>query len=294
MPGQNTQPFATSGFSFDPNISPNSQAFSLAVMAVNYRNPPAQGTSFVTLVVTGTATINDLQVGTATIGSLLATSFSITGTATINDLQVGTATIALLQVGTATISQLIAPVTITGGTGTTVLTLVGTGSGNAVGTALTASINGTTVFLVTGGTSTTGAPTALVIRGYGPTAAGLVDMTADSGTFTGTLSGLTVAVTGAFIWSRNGNQVTLWCSGAVTGSSTSTSMTILGLPTAIQPARTQMQPTFVENSGALVAGFAEVVASSSTIILGVGASANGFTASGVKGLANASISYLLN
>jgi hypothetical protein len=82
--------FATAGFSYDANISPNNQSFSGAVTAVVTRNPPLSGTSFVNITVTGTATINDLQVGTATI------STESVGTATITNLYGSTATFAQL------------------------------------------------------------------------------------------------------------------------------------------------------------------------------------------------------
>ena len=93
--------FATAGFSYDANISPNNQSFSGAVLAVTNRNPaglPGTGT-FINLTVTGTATINALQVTTATI-------------ATEN---VSTATIAQLVAGTGTFSQLTASGTATFG-----------------------------------------------------------------------------------------------------------------------------------------------------------------------------------
>jgi hypothetical protein len=106
--------FANSGFSYDANISPNNQSFSGAVLATILRQTAINiggiiaGTGSFANITIGTATISSEFVGTATI-----TSLSVPGTATINQLQGGTATFADVDVtalltvsGTATITQL--------------------------------------------------------------------------------------------------------------------------------------------------------------------------------------------
>jgi hypothetical protein len=94
--------FAQAGFTYDANISPFNQGFSLAVQAVIARTPVNSGTSFVNIVVTGTATIATLQVTTATIATVNIS------TATITRLVVGTGTFSLLSAsGTATLGALV-------------------------------------------------------------------------------------------------------------------------------------------------------------------------------------------
>ena len=62
---------------------------------------------------------------------------------------------------------------------------------------------GLLAFQVNGNTSPT-------VQGYGPNAAAMIDMTPDTGTFTGTWGGFTTAPAGTVAyWSRNGNHVVL-------------------------------------------------------------------------------------
>lgn len=151
--------------------------------------------------------------------------------------------------------------------------------------------NGTTVFSV----GTTSAPT---LQGYGPTAAGLVDMTPDKGTFTATITGCTTAPTGTATWSKNGNQVTIFLPG-ITCTSNTTALTYTGLPAALEPVTTQNinLSTLVNNTG-IVSGWAQMANGSTSITFSV-AAVGGFVAanwtnSGSKGLAGgATISYTL-
>ena len=124
--------FATAGFSFDPNLSPNNQTFAAAVAAIFNRNPPAAGTSFVNIVVTGTATIATLQVTTATIATENVSTATITrlvvGTGTFSQLTAsGTATFGAIDVtGTASIASLVlSGVALTQSSGTFTATLSG-------------------------------------------------------------------------------------------------------------------------------------------------------------------------
>ena len=153
--------FAQAGFTYDANISPFNQGFSLAVQAVIARTPVNAGTSFVNIVVTGTETVNALQVTTATI-------------ATEN---VSTSTITQLVVGTGTFSQ---------------LTASGTATFNSIYVTGTSSIAGN---LTASGTATFGS-----IKGFGATAGGLVDATPDTGSFTATLTGCTGSPTATSRW----------------------------------------------------------------------------------------------
>lgn len=132
------------------------------------------------------------------------------------------------------------------------------------------------------------------IRANGPNAATLVDMTPDTGTFTGTLTGF-ASLTTSCAWSRNGNQVTLWINQA-TGTSNATTMTMTGLPAAIKPTRLIEGCCIVENSGAMLMSVYNISAGGTTLSFSNGLTVNtDFTASGTKGIpSNLCISYQLN
>lgn len=143
-----------------------------------------------------------------------------------------------------------------------------------------------------------GDKTSPVVRAWGPTAAALVDMTPDTGSFTGTYAtGFASTPTGTFVWTRNGNQVTLFFP-AMSATSTTTGWTITGLPAAIQPARQQVQALSqgTDNGNQGNSGVAASVTSSGTITMFRNGSASGFTAAGVKGVfgTGGSITYMLN
>ncbi len=144
------------------------------------------------------------------------------------------------------------------------------------------------------------------IVGRGPVAGAFVDMTPDTGTFTGTLTGMTGATTGVMAWSRVGNLVTLVSPAAMTGTSNSASMTMTGLPAAIQSARTQLICCLLEDDADNVSGAVQVTAASGTITFLAGVAvtllgssylnygASSFSTSGIKGLNATTFSYLLN
>jgi hypothetical protein len=117
-----------------------------------------------------------------------------------------------------------------------------------------------------------------------------------SGTFTATLTGCTTSPTGTATWYRAGNIVTLVLP-AVTGTSNSTSCTMTGLPSAIQPATLSAQTTrvaFSDNSSSVPDVSASVAAGSGTITFIKGTLSAGFTNTGTKGTGAASvITYLL-
>ena len=253
--------FAQAGFTYDANISPFNQGFSLAVQAVIARTPVAlAGTSFVNITVTGTATINSLQVTTATI-------------ATEN---VSTSTITQLVVGTGTFSQ---------------LTASGTATFNSIYVTGTSSIAGN---LTASGTATFGS-----IKGFGATAGGLVDATPDTGSFTATLTGCTTSPTASCHWSKQGNQVTVFINN-VTGTSNTTAMTLTGLPAEIQPTATfdYAVPTeCLESGGALLLDtcYAQFTGGSGTITFYLNNSSTGWGNTLIKGIAEPILfTYLLN
>ena len=128
------------------------------------------------------------------------------------------------------------------------------------------------------------------LQGRGPTAAALVDMTPDSGTFTATPTGGTTPITATAVWRRIGALVMLVIP-ACNITSTGGTFTITGLPAAIQPARAQFVPVSdgaMENGG--TTGVANVTArfaaASGTITFDIAGNTAGFTTTSQKGIAN--------
>lgn len=119
-----------------------------------------------------------------------------------------------------------------------------------------------------------------------------------AGTFTGTITGCTTSPTGTCKYVVMGNIVTLLLS-TITGTSNTTSLTMTGLPAAIQPATAQNIICTVEDNTANIVGMAQVNAGSGTVtffrdVLATGAlSTTGFTAAGTKGFSSPTITYLL-
>lgn len=133
------------------------------------------------------------------------------------------------------------------------------------------------------------------IKGMGPTAGVLVDMTPDSGTFTVTLTGCTTSPTGTAKWQRVGNLVFLFLP-AVTATSNANSCTMTGLPAGIQPTATPQNlqaGLFEDNTAATDTVTAQVNNGSGTITFLKSGSATGFTTSGTKGTQNTTICYML-
>jgi hypothetical protein len=138
------------------------------------------------------------------------------------------------------------------------------------------------------------------VKGYGPNAAGLVDMTPDTGTYTGTLVGCTTSPTATVVWARVGNLVIIYVP-ALSATSNSTGLSITGsLPAALQPARSQVMAvpaSAVTDGGAKVNDVSvSMGAGSSTITFLRGDSSSGFTNSATtKGVTrNLTFAYLLN
>jgi hypothetical protein len=118
--------------------------------------------------------------------------------------------------------------------------------------------------------------------------------TAQTGNFTGTLTGCTSTTTGTMYWDRTGNIVTLYTPSSITCTSNTTAMTLTGLPATITPANSQaVACAAMENNGAgLVVGECVANPVSENIIFAPGivtgsyleASTTGFTSSGTKGI----------
>jgi uncharacterized membrane protein YuzA (DUF378 family) len=111
--------------------------------------------------------------------------------------------------------------------------------------------------------------------------------------FTGNITGCTGAVNTSCVGQTANNIVTLFL-GTGTGTSNATTMTMTGLPAAIQPARAQNVTVAMENNTGFVTGTATLNAGSGTITFAAGPPGTLFTNVGTKGMANGSITYLLN
>lgn len=104
------------------------------------------------------------------------------------------------------------------------------------------------------------------------------------GSFTGTLTGMTTTVQGTLNWFRYGNMVVIY-GQALQGTSNANSMTLTGLPSAIQTGSTSrcMPVSLVNNSVNSIGG---ATVSGGTVTFGNGTSfdPNGFTTSNTKGM----------
>lgn len=170
-------------------------------------------------------------------------------------------------------------------------------------TALTVPIvNGaTTLGFTIGGSSAGSVSAARQWQLYEPgfsTAAAKNAATFDSGSFTGTLTGMTATITGTVNWIRTGNIVTMYCTADITGTSNTTGMTMTGVPAVIQPVNTASSLCGPMENGSTtnVIGNATVTAGTVTFGLYVGGVLNtaGWSNIGVKGvLSGWSIRYPL-
>jgi hypothetical protein len=158
------------------------------------------------------------------------------------------------------------------------------------GVPFTAKANSTAIFEALGTTSPT-------IEGYGPTAAGLVDMTPDTGTFTLTIHVGSVTNTGTARWARMGNIVGMILP-VVTASSNGTTFTATGLPAAITPAHiqtVQVPDDCAQNNGVVIGQTTMRVATTGTMTFATVGSDTGWINPGANGIATAcSVSWILN
>lgn len=283
--------FATAGFSQDPNLSPNNQGFSNAVLAVCQRAGLPFGFEPANTVLAGPASgTNALPTYRALVAadvpaSILPGGFNgfgnptnkVSGTATN-----GTSTTAMRSDGAPALDWAQSP----------------TWTGNhifnpATGTPLIVQLAGVTGFQVVG----TGS-----LAGGGVSAGALVDMSPDSGSFVGTGTGFSgSAPTMTITWRKMGNIVEVDF-GGMTGTSNATSFTINNIPAAIRPTTAQNSPVVPAQNNTV--GISAVVGINNSAVwtmntftvggAGSGLSSAGWTGAGTKGVAAVSFCYRIN
>lgn len=126
-----------------------------------------------------------------------------------------------------------------------------------------------------------------------------ISITPTSGSFTGTLTGMSGATTGTLFYrcALNSCTVSTGATAQILGTSNTTAFTITGLPAAAQPTSGVCDVTHAVNSGSTVSALFCISGGSGTIafsILTAGANtynSSGFTASGNKGVSNWTITY---
>lgn len=123
-----------------------------------------------------------------------------------------------------------------------------------------------------------------------------------TGTFTATLTGIVGGPTATCTYAINGNMCTIITPPAFNGTSNLNTMTLTGLPSPCIPATiSAIIPCNVVDNGANCVGAVQTAAAVATLtfyrssVSGtvVNLLAAGFTATGVKGLANTSFTYPL-
>lgn len=127
-----------------------------------------------------------------------------------------------------------------------------------------------------------------------------VDITAASGSFTCTTTGMVTEDSGTCYYAKNGNVVTLSIP-FLTGTSDAITFTITGMPAVIDGTREQFIAMRVADNSVISADNSSgiSVGSSTTITVFWNSSASGFTASGIKAICGATqvrcnVTYLLN
>lgn len=122
-----------------------------------------------------------------------------------------------------------------------------------------------------------------------------------TGTFTGTLTGMTATITGTMTWVKTGNIVCVYSPTSMTGISNAVTMTMTGVPAAIQPAATQLVACSIEDNANNAPGMVQLSSGSGTwtfyrsVVSGtvVNYISNLFTNAGTKGLNGISFAYSL-
>ena len=124
-----------------------------------------------------------------------------------------------------------------------------------------------------------------------------------TGSFTGTLTGMSGTTTLTINYVKSGNLVRLYAAAGTTGTSNATTMSMTGLPAAVTPTVTQnVACTKITDNGNDLCGFASIVGSGNSITFGllrtgtvanrVDSNSSIFTNSGSKGLGDGwSIAY---
>lgn len=254
--------FATAGFSFDANLSPNNQAFSNAIYATVVRLAQQIELAVQPFLPGGGTNATAIVLSTAVFAN---PTNKVSGTATN-----GTSTLAMRSDGAPALDWAQSP----------------TWTGNhifnpASGIPLNVQIAGVNRFQVNGTTTS--------IQGQGPIAGVLVDMTPDLTTFVVALTGVTPAVNATFTARRMGNFA-LITTQQVTGTSNANSFTATGIPAAWQPTFSQVVVCNLEDNSNNVVGMAQLQTNGTMVFAVPGVSgtkliynAAGWTASGQKG-----------
>lgn len=115
----------------------------------------------------------------------------------------------------------------------------------------------------------------------------------ETGSFTGTLTGMSGATTGTIYWYRVGQQITLYSKGNILGTSNASTLTMTGVPAALQCTSEKRIPCHLTNNSGQHWGVGLLGAASDTITFYLGwvglelapSSVNitGFHTSGSKG-----------
>jgi len=116
---------------------------------------------------------------------------------------------------------------------------------------------------------------------------GVAILSPTTGSFTGTLTGMSGATTGTVQFTKASDQVTLSITAAIQGTSNATTMTMTGLPAAVQPAQDVFVICEVKDNGNPEVGSAFIDNAAPSVItfrIGSPLSTTGFTAAATKGI----------
>lgn len=202
--------------------------------------------------------------------------------ATLAQLQDGGAQYVGSVSGTDTITGSLTPAIAAYATGmVVVLTPANTNTG-----AVTLALNGLSAKSIVTRTGTAlpagsllaGYPVALIYNG---TSFVSVNTDPGSGSFTGTLTGVSGTVTGTIKYRIANNVVTMWVDSDLTGTSNSTSMTVTGVPSAVQPAARRRVPCIVTNTAGNQLAFAELNTGSGTMLFEIAVDDGGVSAANI-------------
>lgn len=116
----------------------------------------------------------------------------------------------------------------------------------------------------------------------------------DASTFTGTLTGVSGTVTGTMYYRKQNNVVTLYTPSSIIGTSTSTALTMTGLPAGLRPGGNRFCFCALMDNDAQIGGQAYLQASGTITFSTAFAGTGTFTAANQKGLfAGFTITYPL-
>jgi hypothetical protein len=130
---------------------------------------------------------------------------------------------------------------------------------------------------VAGGTQAT-------VKAFGAQAVALVDMTPDSSSFTGTLSGMNATVTGVVNFRKMGNLACVYVL-SILGTSNANTMAMTGIPAFAQAVARLEVPCIVRDNGVERPAYVDMNGATWTFAVGTATLATtGFTVTGQKGL----------